>query len=473
MSAPFPAVPALLLAAALLGGCTLQHIPPEPLTPEATAGALTARTLQDEGLRRFLAENVPAAAAAWPRTSWDFESLAWVAFYYHPSLEVARAQWQAARAAVTTAAAYPNPTLALTPGYNTNPAAGLSPWFPAIAADFLIDTSHKRDQLEAVGKQSAEAARQDAVGAAWKVRRDLRQALAELAAAQARQAALAAQSEIQWRVLELMDQRLAGGAISTAELSSTRVALAQAESQVAEARQQLPVARQHVAQALGISAEAVRDLDFVATPPSAPLEDSTFKAARRIALQTRSDVRAALARYEAAEATLSLELSRQYPDLHLGPGYQWDQGADKWSLGVTLDLPVFNRNEGPIAEAVAKRQEAAANVLAAQAGAIAEIDAAAAGQAAAADRIVALNRVQEELQRQQASLRARLAAGAASQLEVRTVELDLATSRVALADAESQAAAAAGQLEDALQVPFPRLETLLTASRARVTSSPP
>ena len=60
---------------------------------------------------------------------------------------------------------------------------------------------------------------------------------------------------------------------------------------------------------------------------------------------------AALDAYAASEAALRLELARQYPDLHLGTGYQFDQGQNKWGLGLSLELPVMNRNEGPIAEA--------------------------------------------------------------------------------------------------------------------------
>ena len=41
------------------------------------------------------------------------------------------------------------------------------------------------------------------------------------------------------------------------------------------------------------------------------------------------------------------------PDVHLNPGYQFDQGDNKWSIGLTFDLPILNQNQGPIAEAKA------------------------------------------------------------------------------------------------------------------------
>jgi broad specificity phosphatase PhoE len=30
------------------------------------------------------------------------------------------------------------------------------------------------------------------------------------------------------------------------------------------------------------------------------------------------------------------EIAKQYPDIHLGPGYQYDQGVNKWTLGFSV-----------------------------------------------------------------------------------------------------------------------------------------
>jgi outer membrane protein TolC len=91
-------------------------------------------------------------------------------------------------------------------------------------------------------------------------------------------------------------------------------------------------------------------------------------------LQGRSDIQSALAEYAAAEADLQLQIAKQYPDVHLSPGYQYDQGDNKWSLGVTFELPLLNQNQGPIAEARARRLESAARFTELQAKVIGEID---------------------------------------------------------------------------------------------------
>ncbi|MGH6802723.1 MAG: hypothetical protein ACREC3_05065, partial [Methyloceanibacter sp.] len=94
------------------------------MVPAQTAAKLEARTLADRGLQTFVEANAPELAKEWPRRSWDLPGLMVVAFYYHPSLDVARAQWGVANAGAKTAAGRPNPTLSITPGYNFNAASG-------------------------------------------------------------------------------------------------------------------------------------------------------------------------------------------------------------------------------------------------------------------------------------------------------------------------------------------------------------
>ena len=45
----------------------------------------------------------------WPRKAWDFEMLNLAALYYHPSLDVARAQIRLAEAGMRTVNSLPSP----------------------------------------------------------------------------------------------------------------------------------------------------------------------------------------------------------------------------------------------------------------------------------------------------------------------------------------------------------------------------
>ena len=456
-----------------LAGCAYYQA--RPLAPAKTAETLMARSLADDGLHRFLVENLGREPERWPPETWDFETLTWVAFYYQPSLEVARAQWAVARAAVKSAGARPNPVLSVVPGYDTSVPSGVSPWFPSVSVDFLIETARKRTPRIAIEEFNAEAARLEVLSAAWQVRSELRSALIAAAAADRRQVLVQRQVEAQQEQVALLDRRLKAGAVSAYEVSVARVALVKAEVAAADARRQVPLTRSRVAQALGLPLSAlaeVRFADLLAGTP-APVVGEELAAARRQSLQSRADVLAALARYEASQSGLQLEVARQYPDLHLGPGYQYDLGENKWSLGLSLELPIFNRNEGPLAEAEARRREAAARFVAVQARVIAEIDGAGAAQAAAAGQSEHWRRVQTELQKQSDLLQARVTAGNADRLELQNAKIELISGEAALFDAAVAATEAAGQLEDALQVPFHDLSTVADARPGDLTSRTP
>jgi outer membrane protein TolC len=463
----------LAVLAVLLAGCA--HYEPRPLSPEKTAIAFEARSLAAPELRDFLANNIGRDFAEWPPKEWDFEMLTWVAFHYHPSLDVARAQWDVARGGIRTAAGRPNPTLGVAPGYNFSAASGISPWFPGMTLDVPVETAGKRGKRIAQSRLLAEAAHQNIFTAAWQVRGELRRALLDFASADRRGRALRDLATLQRQSVELLEQRRQAGAVSSLDVSTARVALARAEADAGDAERLMATTRSRLAQSLGIPLAALEGQRF-ADPftESAPdLSAAALAAARRQCLQSRPDILAALATYEASQAALQLEIAKQYPDLHLGSGYQWDQGDNKWNLAVTLDLPILNRNEGPIAEAEAKRREAATQVVAAQARVIAELDTAQAEMAASSAQIAGLEQVEAALKRQAVLVHQQLEAGGADRLEEQGAKLELAVGQLALLDARSKAVNAVAQLEDALRIPFTNLRSVENDPRPPAQSQNP
>src|SRR6202007_2267730 len=108
------------------------------------------------------------------------------------------------------------------------------------------------------------------------------------------------------------------------------------------------------------------DMDM---PPS--LQSISRAESQRDAILNRLDVRRSLAQYAAAEADLQLEAAKQYPDVNIGPGYTYEERNSSFTVGHSSCIPLYNRNQGPIAEAEARRKEAAAAFLQTQARVIA------------------------------------------------------------------------------------------------------
>ena len=413
-------------------------------------------------LQSFLATNHVPALSQWNHPEkWDLDTLSLVSFFYHPSLDLARAQWGTAKAAVRTAGGRPNPTIGLLPGYDFNAANGLSPWIPEMTFDLPIETAGKRGHRIHRAEQLSTAARLNILSTAWQVRSVLRTSLLNFVAARLREQALEAQLQSEQSILQLMEQRLQAGAVAPTELFPARVAVLRTRSDLIDLSRQQAEARAGVANALGVPLKAIESvqLDFPLELPANWSELSSTEI-RRAALRGRADLLAGLAEYEASQAALQLEIAKQYPDVHLGSTYQWDQRDNKWMAGVTFELSVLNRNQGPISEAEARRAEAAARFTALQAKAIAEIDRATASRDAVLNQLKEAEQLVEAHRRQLSTLEASLKEGAADRVEVETAALELRSSELVLLELKIKAQQAVGQLEDALQHPFRSLSTV-------------
>jgi outer membrane protein TolC len=444
----------LILGLVLLAGCA--RFQPKPISPAETAARLESRSLTNIVLKTFLETNLHREFSNWPDEQWDFEMLTLAAFYYHPSLDVARAQWHVAQAGVKTAGGRPNPTLTVTPGYNTTFVSGVSPWMPAVNLDIPIETAGKRGKRISQAEHLSESARLNIATAAWQVRSGLRAGLLNYVAAQSRAKFLQEQVAAQEQIEKLLGQRLAVGDIASSELTPARVALAKARLDSADAQRQLAEARVNLAEAVGVSENALGGLEFSFYLQGVPwgVDAFTSEDFRRQALLSRADILGALAEYAAAESALQLEIVKQYPDVHLNPGYQFDQGADKWSLGIGVDLPVFNHNQGPIAEAQARREESAARFNELQAKVLAEIERATAVFRTSGKNFTALQSLSVDQEKQRAAVEQQFQAGAVERLDFLNAQLESVTSQLVLLDGQVKLQQAIGALEDAVQRPL-------------------
>ena len=446
------------LVGALLVGCA--HFQDEPISAAVTAQRLEARSLSDTNFKAFLERNLQHALTPWPLTNFDFTALTLAAFYFHPNLDVARAQWAVARGGEATAGARPNPVLSVVPGYSANAPRGMSPWFPSVTLDVPIETAGKRRYRIAHAEHLSEVARLNISIAAWQVRSGVRTALVDYTAAQRRAELLREHTLLQQRVTELLEQRLAAGAIGAPEIGPARMTLVGLRTELADAQRQAADARVQIAESLGLAAQAIESAGFqfdLNQPADTALLSADF---RRAALLGRADILAALADYAASQSALQLEIAKQYPDLHFNPGYQYDQGENKWSLGVSVELPVLYRNQGGIAEARARRDESAAKFLALQARVISEIDRALLNRTAALEQVRQLEELARAQQQQLAQIETSFRAGAADQLEVAGARVEFAATELARLDALAKEQRAIGLLEDALQRPFEGISTV-------------
>src|SRR5258706_975747 len=96
----------LLVCLLAVSGCA--RFQDRRIEPEKTLAKFDDRSLANTNLQNFLATNHVAPVSNPAARHWDLETLTLVAFYYHPSLDLARARLASAKAGVQTASGRPN-----------------------------------------------------------------------------------------------------------------------------------------------------------------------------------------------------------------------------------------------------------------------------------------------------------------------------------------------------------------------------
>ncbi|MHA3772533.1 TolC family protein [Verrucomicrobiota bacterium sgz303538] len=438
------------IMAVLAPGCATYH--PQPISAEQTHAAFEGRALGGAELREFFRAHGRKGLPS----RWDLDSLALAAMCHHGDVRVAMAQAETAKAAIITAGARPNPTLSFDPQWNRTFAAGISPWTLGFTLDVPIETAGKRGHRIAQAREQSRAAALRVSQAAWQVRSRLRKAMLDLFAADRRVALLTQQQGTQENTATLMEARIAAGEIARPEIVQSRLLLNQTRLLLATAQKQAAEARADVAAAVGIPSHSLTGVPLdLSTFETIPAEVPRAKLRSGAFLQ-RADVLGGLSDYAAAEAALRLEIARQYPDVHLGPGYQFDQGDHKWTLGFSLTLPVFDQNQGPIAEAEAKRKEAATKFSALEAQVAGELDHALASYRGARQKIETAESLLTSQRKARESVETLLKAGEVDRLAALTAQVELDAIELGRLDALIEAQQALGALEDAAQTPLSR-----------------
>lgn len=441
---------ALLCALTLmLAACAVQRYEAVPLTPVQTAAKFESRTLQDNGFQQFL-ETALAHPVIWPPKHCDLRFLTLAAFYFNPDLAVARAQMETAKAGIETARMRPNPVLDISPGIP-------SPYLMGVGLVFPIITAGKRGYAIQYAKNISAQAEFTLAELAWNVRSKVRSALLNYLLDERNAALTQAMEQLQQAHVTRAAEQLESGEISRPEVETTRAAFLDAQMTMRTVEGRLAPDRATLAAAIGIPPAALEGVQLawhnVEDVPSLSL--LTKDEMRREAVLNRLDVRRALANYEAAQLNLQLEIARQIPNFQLGPGYEYEERQSYFTTSVSIELPIFNHNEGPIAQAEARRKQAAANLMATQANVIAQCEQAFAQYRADYEVLKTAQAVRTNFQRAQMPMAHRtLQAGESDWFSFNSVQLQSSAADKAWIDSVFQTQAAVGQLEDAIQKPL-------------------
>jgi outer membrane protein, heavy metal efflux system len=342
----------------MLTACAgFQTYEPAPVDVEQTFMAIQAHHLDDPELADYF-QDAGYVYETWPLSDWDLTALTLAALYFNPELKIARVEWARNEAAETTAAQQPNPMLNLPLEWHSDTSEDKSPWTLGLILDLVFERHAKRQARIDQAAMLSMGARIETEHTAWRIRNAVMSALLNYHSARELYDQLDMRLDTAVEILRVIEQRERAGEIGSFELAAARLDLQRNRLAVIEQARLKEAALIELAAALSVTPDTLRDVELVVPDFSdLPAEgDLPSVEVRGLALLQRYDIRKALADYSVAEAGLRLEIEKQYPDINLSPGFIFDQHDKIWTMGAAWLLPLFHRNEGEIAEALAARE---------------------------------------------------------------------------------------------------------------------
>jgi cobalt-zinc-cadmium efflux system outer membrane protein len=294
---------------------------------------------------------LPAFAQSSPPDTLRLEQALQQALQEHPAAQTAQWRTEAAKGQIRQAGLWPNPVIEVEA---EEWSSGQSPGglFYRLSQDVLLGRKlHRQVQF---ARRTYEATQYEAFVVQLTVAQQLTEAYFNALVARRRMQLAEQLSGLATRLYATITSMVEAGKLSPVEQQRVRVEKSRAEAQYLEARRSYDVARSQLAAALGqpILPDVVLEdvLDTLRTPP--PYDRLAEKLRAHPLLQQLEALQ------QAAQARERLERARRWPDIGITVGTQQLADTPKrfLTVGFTLPIPLFHRNQGAIQAARATYQ---------------------------------------------------------------------------------------------------------------------
>lgn len=330
-----------------------------------------------------------------PADGIDPTEAACLAVVINPDLRAERARRGVAAAQVIQAGLLPNPQLGASFDVPSGGATADTMSALGLGVSWDLDALITHDADLAAARAEDRAAALDLLWQEWQVASAARLAVTQAAWQEQVCATLALAVTDAQTTLDDLTRALDAGEATSLDVAATRSTLHGYIAQLRAAERSRDLAQLEAKRAIGLPPDA----DLSPTPPAQsaayalPSLDDAFATAR----DTRVDLAALREGYEAQEQRTRSAVLSQFPKLNIGLSAARDTGdVQTLGLGVSIDLPIFDRAQGRIAEERATREALFAEYVAREFSLRSDLGAI----------LAELERLAPEIQTQQASLEA-------------------------------------------------------------------
>lgn len=314
----------------------------------------------------------PESALADRPPTFTLQEIMPLALKYNPGVAASQAQREAARAGQLTASAYPNPVIEAGAGptfYRDSRDGVNGNWGAAVSQpiDYPALRSYRIRGAEA-GTGVAQAGLQ-----AFQIN-----LLADVKASFYDVIRRQGERQIAGEDLALLEEVRARVKVRVDTGEAPKYELIKADAELLNAQKTLQSAELRVSQVKSVLSRLVGPVlgdDFeVAGDLSAPRELPALGDLRDEVLVRNPAMAQSRAEQVRARARLNVERELSIPQMSIRAGVEQDPDLQNWRIGVALVLPVWNRREGPIAEAAAGISQVDAQIEQRKLGLLRDLD---------------------------------------------------------------------------------------------------
>ncbi len=438
---------ALLIA---LTGCTLHEYIPAPLDESRVPTAVLSANLDAPEYGTLLTHL--AAATQWPLADWTPTQLGLLAAARSPQVSEARAAVAAAMADRARAAQRENPQFNLALEHHSRDNGGQdSNWSVGPSLDYTLSPISRRHLALAQADVSVVSARAELQEAAWQARTTALTAALELLAQHTKSALAAYELTARATVEAAARAAVAAGITDGFEWQTVLLEVNTARLARLEGLTATAAAQAALAAALNLPPTALARIELKSPPPSVVPPYAVLQTA---ALTWHPQIRLARAAYAQAEHNLALEIAAQYPEIHLTPGYFFDQGDHVWSLLGGVVVPIFATHEAAISSAQAARDTAREHFYAVQATTLSDLQSAYANWQAASVMLVSAQAIAADVARSHAELVSKQREGIVDRMSVTRAALQESEIKLQVAVSAARIRQCLNALEAAARSPL-------------------
>ncbi|MDF1850045.1 MAG: TolC family protein [Verrucomicrobiales bacterium] len=302
----------------------------------------------------LVASSLPSFAAGNEGGSINLATALSRAVEKNPSLAAYDAEIRSAEARILSALARPNPEL-ITEVEDVLGSGNFEGFDGAIynlGIEQLIETGHKRKLRGEVSDARSERARLEFEVAKRELLVEVGQRFVDVLAAQEIEARASENLKIARDAAVAVQKQVEAGRGSGIDAGQAKIGENEARLSFESARLQTELKRQRLSALWGAETP---DFSHASGSLSAPAGPTPELSALTANVGQHPSIALAEAGVSIAQRELSLEEKNRLPDVTVGVGYRRDEAVDDNAmvLGFSLPLPLFDRNEGGIAEAEA------------------------------------------------------------------------------------------------------------------------